>query len=301
MPTLKQVPLAVACLMWMEPTRVVDGATLDVGTMSFNIRLSKVGDGPNAWEHRCKLVCQTIAQANCDFVGIQEAWPDQIAHLRVALPELHCLARSRDANPAGGEANPLLYRHERWRLDAKQHGTFWLSYTPDVPGSTTWWNICPRIVTWARFVEKKTGGAVYVYNTHFSHLSEPARRISAQVLAQRISRRSTQDPVIVTGDFNAGETSAAVRYLKGEIPRSPLRLIDTFRTVHPQATQAGTYNGFRGNTDGAKIDYILTLPSATVLHAAILRKCEDDRYPSDHFPVVARLRLPHNSENCQPD
>ena len=46
-----------------------------------------------------------------------------------------------------------------------------------------------------------------------------------------------------------------------------------------------------GNTAGEKIDYVLVQAGAEVISAEI-RAGRNDRYPSDHFPVTAILRLP---------
>jgi endonuclease/exonuclease/phosphatase family metal-dependent hydrolase len=68
--------------------------------------------------------------------------------------------------------------------------------------------------------------------------------------------------------------------------------VDTFRILHPAATDVGTFNGFRGTTTGQKIDFILTSPGWQVRDAQIVRFQREGRYPSDHFPVTARLQLP---------
>jgi endonuclease/exonuclease/phosphatase family metal-dependent hydrolase len=70
------------------------------------------------------------------------------------------------------------------------------------------------------------------------------------------------------------------------------RFVDTFRVRHPDASEVGTFTGFRiGETKGDKIDYVIVEPDADVLDAAIVRTARDGRYPSDHFPVTARVRL----------
>ena len=260
--------------------------------MSFNIRMSRARDGFNAWRHRRDLATRVIERFGGDFVGLQEAWPEQIGDIRHALPEYGVLARSRGATHDDGEATPLLYRCDRWTLDPAEHGTFWLSDTPMVPGSKSWWNLCPRIVTWGRFVGSKSGLGVYVYNTHLDHLSKMARHRSARLLARTIAVRRHPDPVVVTGDFNCRETGRAVAYLTASPPTTPVELIDTFRTVHPDARGVGTFHGFRGKTHGPKIDYIFALSTMRILSADILRDDHHGRYPSDHFPITAELLIP---------
>jgi endonuclease/exonuclease/phosphatase family metal-dependent hydrolase len=117
------------------------------------------------------------------------------------------------------------------------------------------------------------------------HVSQPAREKSVVLLLDRIARRSPALPVVVTGDFNTGEASPATLTMT-------LQLRDSFRIVHPGATEVGTANQFKqGMTGGEKIDYIFVQPGAEVLSADIIRSATDGRYPSDHFPVTARIRL----------
>ena len=265
---------------------------LSVRVLSFNLRYNNPGDGPNRWERRRERVVELIARSSADFVGAQEALPDQVAYLREKLPAYAILARSREADPARGEAAPVLYRRDRWELDPKQHGTFWLSDTPEVAGSITWDNACTRIVTWGRFLEKRSGRAIYGFNTHFDHRGRAPREKSAVLLAERIARRVGSDPVLLTGDFNAGEKSMPIRYLQGKVPGSPVELLETFRAVHPDAKGVGTFNGFQQAATGPKIDYIFVSPDAKVTSASILRNQHDGRYPSDHFPVFAEVVFP---------
>ena len=53
----------------------------------------------------------------------------------------------------------VFYRKDRLRV--RDSGNFWLSDTPDVPGSRTWGNILPRMVTWARFERIADGATLH--------------------------------------------------------------------------------------------------------------------------------------------
>jgi endonuclease/exonuclease/phosphatase family metal-dependent hydrolase len=190
----------------------------------------------------------------------------------------------------------ILYRHKRWRLDSDGHGWFWLSDTPEKPGSITWGNACPRMVAWGRFFNEKAGRGLYVFNTHFDHVSELSRQKGAELLA-RVVKQAKTEPVVVLGDFNAGESSEAISYLLGKKGESPVKLIDTFRAVHPDEKHVGTFHDFRGGTEGDKIDFILATPGVKVLSAAIVHdrisgEAKDARYLSDHYPVTAEMTFP---------
>lgn len=260
---------------------------LKVQVMSFNIRYGTADDGPNAWPQRREMVFDVIRREGGDFVGLQEALRYQIDAIREAVPGYEEVGVGRDDGRTQGEYSAILYRADHWSVDAS--GTFWLSDTPEEVASRHWGNVIPRIVTWGRFIERESGRALYVYNTHFDHQSQPSRVKSAELLAERIAARESPDPVIVTGDFNAGEDNPAIQYLKGAVESSPLRLVDTFRALHADAREAGTFNGFHGVTAGPKIDYVFAEAEARVLAAEILQDNVDGRYPSDHFPVTAKI------------
>jgi endonuclease/exonuclease/phosphatase family metal-dependent hydrolase len=267
-------------------------ADLTVTVMTFNIRYGSANDGPDRWDQRREMVRDAIQRVAADFVGAQEALPDQVAYLSEQLPGYECLARSREANANVGEACPLWYQTGRWRLDPNERGFFWLSETPEVPGSRSWNTACTRMVTWGRFLEKKAGRGIYVYNTHFDHVSEEARRESAKLLARRIADRKHAEPALVTGDFNSGESSGAIEYLTGRADGAPVKLVDTFRAIHPDAKDVGTFHGFRGTRTGPKIDFIFASPGAKTLAAEILHDTRNGRDPSDHFPVTAKVAWP---------
>jgi endonuclease/exonuclease/phosphatase family metal-dependent hydrolase len=93
------------------------------------------------------------------------------------------------------------------------------------------------------------------------------------------------------GDFNSDETNAAFRAL---VAAQPGLLRDTYRTLHPNATNVGTFNSFRGDSTQGKIDAILAGPGWTVLDAAIDRRRFGELWASDHFAVAAVLRRQRN-------
>jgi endonuclease/exonuclease/phosphatase family metal-dependent hydrolase len=286
--------LVAACvaILCADSASACAADAMDVKIMTFNIRYENTGDGPNVWSLRRELAGGVIRRFDPDFVGLQEAMPGQIADITRMFPAYRLLGRSRNADSKSGEAVPILYRESRWRLDDKQHGTFWLSGTPEVPGSKMWGNTLPRVVTWARFVDKQTGRGLYVYNTHFDHQSEPARQKSAALVGKRIAEREGREPVLLVGDFNADESSSAIKYLTGQSSESPVKLIDTFREIHPAGKHVGTFHDFRGGEDGEKIDFILASPGVKVRSAGIVREHRDRLYPSDHYPVTAEVTLP---------
>jgi endonuclease/exonuclease/phosphatase family metal-dependent hydrolase len=254
-----------------------------ITVMSFNIRYGTAKDGENEWSQRKEMLFEVVRDQNADIIGLQEALDFQIDEITTAVPAYATVGVGRDDGRSSGEFAAVLFRKDRFRV--AEAGTFWFSDTPGVPQSRSWGNNITRICTWARLVDRD-GRAFYAFNVHLDHQSQPSRERSTQLLRERIDARSVAtDPVVITGDFNVGEKNPALATLRGPF-------VDTFRVVHPEEQTVGTFTAFKfDNTAGEKIDYILVQPGTEVVHADIIRFHREHRYPSDHFPVVARVRF----------
>lgn len=268
-------------------------APLDV--MTFNIRYGTAPDSADAWPNRRSLLFDVIREEAPHVLGVQEALRFQLDELRQTFNRMGEAGVGRDDGQQQGEYAAILY--DTRRLELLEQGTFWFSPTPEVPGSKGWGNNITRIATWARFRDLLTTGIFYVYNVHWDHESQASRDSSALLLLRRVAAREhAEDPTVVMGDFNAGETNTAFRTLLSggaRVPGAP-RLIDTFRARNPSAIRVGTYHAFKGGTEGEKIDAILVGPAWNVIQSAIVNTSAGGRYPSDHYPVTARIarRLP---------
>ena len=254
--------------------------------MTFNVRFANERDGEDYWDKRRDMAFRMIRAEAPDIMGTQEVLFRQRQELDRALTEFGSVGVGRDDGKAAGEHCVIFYR--KARLTLKQSGTFWLSDTPEVPGSKSWGNRITRICTWARLQDKKTGKGFVVYNVHLDHESQPSREKSITLIFERIRKRGNSDPVILMGDLNAGEGNPAVIAVRAE---TDVIMRDTFRVVEPTAHEVGTFHAFRGGKTGEKIDYIFVDYDFSVLKAAIVHTNEGGRTPSDHFPVTAKVQL----------
>jgi endonuclease/exonuclease/phosphatase family metal-dependent hydrolase len=253
--------------------------------MSFNIRNMHSRDGVNSWEQRREMVCDLIRRHRPDILGTQEAYFPQVEHLRHALPDYAILGVGRDDGKRAGEQCALFVHSRRWQIGAS--GTFWFSETPDAPGSRHWTREHARICTWAYLIGD-TGSPFVVYNVHMDHEAQVAREKSSVLIGEHIQRYYPDTPALVMGDFNMEEDNPAMRPLLGP---NPPHLYDTFRPLHPVTPRQGTFHGFSGAKDGEKIDYILASEEFQTLETKIVYDNTEGRYPSDHFPLCAQLRL----------
>jgi endonuclease/exonuclease/phosphatase family metal-dependent hydrolase len=269
--------------------------------MSFNIRFARMGHSEekteNNWNDpkfpRRERVLRVIRQYDPDILGVQEARNGQIKDLRKSLPEYDFYGVGRDNGKTGGEYTAIYFRKDRLKkIDA---GSFWLSSEPEKPGSK--FKDAPdaltRIASWVRLIDHPTGNEFVVLNTHWDHLSDTARRHSATLIRERLASVSPKDtPMIVMGDFNSQEDGLATKALLDANGSTPPRLYDTYRKLHPERKKKeATFNGWNGKTAGSRIDFILATEQWKPLQATIDRTSYDGRWPSDHYPITATLKL----------
>ena len=255
--------------------------------MSFNIRLNTESDGENAWPHRIDAVERIMQDA--DVVGVQEALPDMIDTLDARLDGWARIGIGRDAD-GGGEYSAIYYRTER--LELTTGDTFWLSETPEVPGSKSWDAAITRIATWGRFRDRTSGDELTIINTHFDHVGQTAREQSAQLIVDRFDQLAGDGPVVLMGDFNVTPGNPVYPVLTEGTGLSDA----FFASSTPPTGVAGTWNGFGRDEPVRRIDYVfvrgLTVEQFATRDETIGEVLGTDipRYPSDHFPVMATVR-----------
>ena len=121
-------------------------APIEFNVATYNLRLNTPDDGPNAWPLRKGAVRELIRYHEIDLLGTQEGFIGQIEDL-LAMPGFAYVGVGRDDGRRGGEHSAILYRTARFAL--LDHGDFWLSETPDVPGKGWDARCCNRIASWA--------------------------------------------------------------------------------------------------------------------------------------------------------
>jgi endonuclease/exonuclease/phosphatase family metal-dependent hydrolase len=256
--------------------------------MTFNIRYGSAADGENAWDKRKDILLATIRAFDPDLLGTQEVLAEQADFLAEHLAGHTLVGVGRDDGKRRGEFSALLFRTKRFEMIAS--GTFWLSETPEVPGSKSWDSSLARIATWARLGDRAAGGRELVFlNTHWDHRGNEARVESGKLIRKWLAEHARGAAVVVTGDLNVTESDAGFRALMDPAAGEP-RLADVFRIVHFQVQEEeATFHGFSGRRSGRRIDFILASPELVARQAAIDYASRGERYPSDHFPVTAVL------------
>lgn len=260
-----------------------------IKVMSFNIRTGDAWwlDGWNCWHNRRQIVIHTLADNAADVIGLQEAVHYQIEQIQEALPQYSKYAVGRTNGKQKGETCAIFYRKDRFEL--VDCGTFWFSKDPSKPGSKHWGNLFPRLCSWILLTDKLSKTSFYVYNLHLDNWSQKSREKSVRLLASKIANRKIQEPFIVMGDFNMELDNPAMLYLQKIA--NPL-ILDAWQSMHTGDSNIGTYHKFSGRVACPKIDHIRISENAKALYVEIDRYELDGRYPSDHFPIIATIRIP---------
>lgn len=273
-----------------SPSASRTGAATPLRVMTFNLRYNNPGDGINAWPNRKAWVAKLIRFHDADVVGVQEALSDMLVDLDTLLPEYARVGVGRTDGKNRGEFSAILYKRDR--VDMLENHTFWLSTNPETVGVKAWDAALERIATWGRFRDRATGCTYVHLNTHFDHVGEQARQESAKLIRRRLATIAGSAPVIVTGDLNSAPTSGAYRTLtSGTVDGGLAPLIDGYvASREGNYGPTGTFNNFKEVSDN-RIDYIMVSPGIDVLKHGILTDRWEQRFPSDHQPVIASLAM----------
>lgn len=241
--------------------------------MSFNIRYDNPDDGMNAWSNRKEEVVELIGKFHPDFIGIQEALPNQVNYISENLDGYEFIGHGRDGVNTDSEATPIFYNSEMFELVDQK--IFWLSDTPDKI-SRGWDAALNRISVYGKFRNKKTEEVFHIINTHFDHQGETARLRSADLLTDFIRQQQlANEKIVLMGDLNATPDDPPIMALRKDL-----------QDAGENENLKGTFTGFNTEVPATnRIDYIFVKNLEVKKYQCIDLKRKNGLYPSDHFPV----------------
>lgn len=247
---------------------------------TFNLRCDTTTDEQMRFQFRKGLILDKLEQEKPDLIGFQECTVDMAAFLRRHLVDYLCVGNGRNAD-YGGENNMIAIRKDRYEL--MQLETFWLSETPDIPGSRyAEQSDCPRICTHVVLRAWDGGKPFHFYNTHLDHVSTLARVLGAQALVKRIveDQEHAPYPVILTGDMNAFPADEPITVLHGT---------DDFPLTDLTENIPNSYHGYGKKPHLERIDYLFVHGFRQASPTLAWTDCLHGIYLSDHYPLTAFL------------
>ena len=264
-------------------------AQFPLSVMTFNIRYNNPADSIYNWDHRKGMVYDVFLKYKPDLAGLQEVLYSQLTDLSDTLKGYSHFGAGRDDGDKAGEFACIFYKTSRFtRVD---QANFWLSKTPDIPGSKSWHTACTRMVSWMMLRDRQSGQLFFIFNTHFDHASEEARIESAKLLRKQIDEITSGRPVIVCGDFNSTASDSAYKILTRK--SVPGFLTDTRASLNDSVKQPSySFVGFPFHPEeGNLIDFIFTRNAQAwnVKTQLIITDNRNGLYPSDHLPVITEF------------
>ncbi len=266
-------------------TLSLSAQTENIKVMSYNIRCGYCEDSSdvNNWSMRKYLVAYIIKIHNPDLIGLQEAEIFQVTDLSEMLDEYEWYAVSREDGNEKGESNAILYKKKRFELLTKQ--TLWLSKTPELI-SKGWDAAFNRTLAVAKLKDLMSSEELYYFNTHLDHKGEVARTEGSRLILNEVLKYFTNYPVILTGDFNYTSNSDGYRIITSKLYDAMI--------ISKQKSIGGniTFNGFGKDIQpDNKIDFIFVNDKIEALNHLIDTTTFNGMYPSDHYPVIAEMKL----------
>ena len=251
---------------------------------TFNIR-TPVDQPPFDWASRLPRVKQLLAHWNLGIIGLQEARIEQLTDLCAdGTFGFVGVGRKDPVERGDGEYSAILY--DKNVFSVAGNGTFWLSETPEVPGSKSWETSYARICTWGRFTELATGRSLYHFNTHLDHRSHLAQKNGLLLILNRMEQAVQSGiPCFLTGDFNIFPDNEAVAVAKQKLNYA------NEVSATPVTGPAYTYHAYKPleSPHKAPIDYIFSTNNVKVKAVHVLDDLFEGMPPSDHFPVTAEV------------
>ena len=270
---------------WVDLTSSTqaEAKTWTFKVMSFNVRLITSEDDPNNnWDVR-KVAFPAMLKAEKPLVmGVQEAKAAQVSYIASNATDYAYYGIGRDAQTGTtGEMMAIFY--DKNQLTLGDHGTFWLSETPD-KCSLGWDAACRRTATWCVFTHKASGKKFIHINTHLDHKGTKAREEGLKLIIQRLAVINPSGlPSILTGDFNVTPSSSCLTPLIG--------VMNDARLTAAVTDNSPTYNGY-SSSGGKIIDYIWHKGFNRILSYRVVKeKFQDIPFISDHYPITAELEI----------
>ena len=271
------------------------GEIRDLGSLYSGTRITVVSYNTAApwgsfWDgtssnKRAPLFAEQIEAIAPDSVGVQEINSNWVSRMETLLPSYayYGVKRGGDGSEKTSEMCGIFYLKDKYEL--LDSGTFWLSETPDVesayPGAG-----CNRICSYVVLENKQTGFTYAHFNTHLDNVSEAARTLGGNLIAERAAAMAESYggalPVVITGDFNQNRDGTACAALENA----------GFVNAQPASEDTQpTYHAWGEQTTGQAIDFIFRNDAFASVSHHVYAQTADGTYVSDHYAVGAELQV----------
>ena len=248
---------------------------MDLKVISFNIRCCDDKNG-NTIKERAPRLAKITSKYDADIIGFQEYTDKWAPEIERFYPEYEIFNKYRASTDF--ESAPILWKKDKFELLDK--GYFWLSDTPEVEsrGWDTLYN-CFRICEYVILKEKESKKVFTYMNTHYGFGDKG--QVDSSNLIYEYSKKISQNPTFVTGDFNMTPDSPGYKEITKHFTDVNGATVNDRRT---------TYHGY-GTADNAHIDFCFIDEKIKPVNLKLIDELDDGKYPTDHYGLFVELEI----------
>lgn len=253
--------------------------------MTFNLKCDNPLYFNNRWDKRKHMIYDIMKNYECDIIGTQEVKDNMLKDLKNNISSHNIIGRQR-CKKISSERNNILISKNYTICEEK---TFWLSDSPEKVGSKKWYSLFPRICTTAVIESNNT--KIRICNTHLDNLLSKAREFGLSKLMKVIEKEEEKEklPMILMGDFNAVPDSKLIKeFIQGKFSNKKLMPV---QEINKELYSKVTRDSFKRTENGVHIDYIFVSEEIEVINAEIINYNNNGKYPSDHYPLMAEVKI----------
>jgi endonuclease/exonuclease/phosphatase family metal-dependent hydrolase len=243
--------------------------------ISFNIRCCDDEDG-NSIAERAPRLAEITKKYDAGIIAFQEYTVPWEKEIEKFYPEYDMFSKYRSQHEL--EAAPILWKKDMFELI--DSGYFWLSDTPNVE-SRGWdekyncWRMCEYVVL--KHIES---GKIFTHmNTHYGFGDKG--QVASSKLIYEYSKKISQNPTVVTGDFNMLPSSYGY-----------IEMVKNFTDVNAVTVndRRTTYHGY-GTVNDEHIDYCFIDDKIKPISLKLIDELVDGKYPTDHYGLYVELEF----------
>ncbi|MBO6170321.1 MAG: endonuclease/exonuclease/phosphatase family protein [Bacteroidales bacterium] len=284
----KLLIIALSVLSWSFAS-----AQATHNVMSCNIRITGLPadevDG-RRWDDRKDVCLKVIKSRKPDIICMQEVIYESYAYMKKKLNNYIAFGFEGPEMDPWTEGyhfigkNVIFFSKKRYEFVSS--GTYWLSETPLIGGSSSWETARARHCNWVRLRDKRTGREFRVLDTHLDHITKEAKTKQTEVIIAEAEQYAANFPQLLFGDFNSGRKDEPYALL------TAAGWNDAYEAVHGKEETGFSAHGWKfDRSKGRRIDFIYTRGGVEALSAEIVKDAPGGIYPSDHYFVSAVLKF----------
>ena len=229
---------------------------------------------------------EIIFNSKADIIFFQEMTRKQYDDISNSIDCIfNCIGIYRDKSESS-EKISIAYNKNKFTLF--DWGQFWLSSTPNIPGSNDFNNFFPRICTWC-FLQKIDFNYNYLFfNVHLDHVNMNAHLPSVRVLLNEVKKiifKYNNNVIIFLGGcFYCDENDVIIQLIKD----AGFNLINNDNTYHEFtgiAFKRWDYMFYIDSQNKVSLNNVKIFSEESVINK------NKGIYVSDHFPLYSEFQI----------